>query len=178
MFGKKKQISISFLGGRICPWLHCLGRGVDGSLIPPVKIVNLNEWFIVGGPICLVGQGYNMPRKRGSKPISQNYPPGGDGGGVVEDIFVLLLYSMEKVQRVRCKILEEQCFQCEHPEGTLWPANIQRAVKYPGIGIPISAIEKWRNVATGAFCIVTDGSAGGLNRGKRMRGGGTITPPY
>ena len=60
-----------------------------------------------------------MPRKRGSKPISQNYPPGGDGGGVVEDIFVLLLYSMEKVQRVRCKILEEQCFQCEHPEGSL-----------------------------------------------------------
>ena len=44
---------------------------------------------------------------------------GGDGGGVVEDIFVVLLYSMEKVQRVRCKILEEQCFQCEHPEGTL-----------------------------------------------------------
>ena len=126
----------------------------------------------MGGPICLVGQGYNIPRKRGSKPISQNYQPGGDGGGVVEDIFVLLLYSMEKVQRVRCKILEEQCFQCEHPEGTLWPANIQRAVKYPGIGIPISAIEKWRNVATGAFCIVTDGSADGLNRGKRMRAGG------
>ena len=26
-----------------------------------------------GGPICL-GQGYNMPRKRGSNAISQNYP--------------------------------------------------------------------------------------------------------
>ena len=80
----------------------------------------------MGGPICLVGQGYNIPRKRGSKPISQNYPPGGDGGGVVEDIFVLLLYSMEKVQRVRCKILEEQCFQCEHPEGTLADQKIFR----------------------------------------------------
>ena len=57
-----------------------------------------------------------MPRKRGSNAISQNYPRVG------EETFLLLpLFSssLGKVQRVGCKILGEQCFQCEHPEGTL-----------------------------------------------------------
>ena len=133
-------------------------RRFDGSLIPSQNCQL--EWMIYcRGPICL-GQGYNMPRKRGSNAISQNYPGvrrGGRGGWRRYKIFLLLpLFStsLGKVQRVGCKILGEHCFQCEHPEGTplslpRWPENIQRAIKYPGIGIPISAIEKWRNVATG-----------------------------
>ena len=42
-----------------------------------------------GGPICL-GQGYNMPRKRGSNAISQNYPGVRRGGEDVIRYFLVV----------------------------------------------------------------------------------------
>ena len=117
-----------------------------------------------GGPICL-GQGYNMPRKRGSNAISQKITLRWPIFLVfffyrvaVQDILVVatVLFILEESAKTgRCKILAEHCFQCEHPEGGYTSLSLRLTRKYSesdkisGIGIPISAIEKWRNVATG-----------------------------
>lgn len=129
-------------------FLHIAGTSrFDGSLIPSQNCQL--EWMIYcGGPICL-GQGYNMPRERGK-----------EGGTQFLKITLRrvcccrccsLHPSSGRVQRVWCKILgESSVFNVNiRRVHSRWPENIQRAVKYPGIGIPISAIEKWRNVATG-----------------------------
>ena len=95
-------------------------RRFDGSLIPSQNCQL--EWMIYcRGPICL-GQGYNMPRKRGSNAISQNYPGVRRGGRGVEDV---IRYSC----CCHCSLHPwEKCkeWDAKYWESTVFNVNIRR----------------------------------------------------
>ena len=124
-----------------------------------------------GRPICL-GPGYNMPA--GKEGAAQ---------------FLKITHRLETPHFLRriakgwALNIWRALFSMWTSGGyTRWPENIQRAIKYPEIGI--SRYPRLRNgemlQQQGAFCIVTNGLADGLNRGKRMKGGeeeGNDYPP-
>ena len=123
----------------------------------------MNDWLWATN-LSWAGLQY-ASRERGSSAISQNYPPLGNSS----------LFE-EKCKGVSVKYWKSTVFNVNirTPGGyTRWPENIQRAIKYPEIGI--SRYPRLRNgemlQQQGAFCIVTNGLADGLNRGKRMKGG-------
>ena len=122
----------------------------------------MNDWLWATN-LSWAGLQY-ASRERGSSAISQNYPPLGNSS----------LFEEKTSAKEWVLNIGRALFSMWTSGGyTRWPENIQRAIKYPEIGI--SRYPRLRNgemlQQQGAFCIVTNGLADGLNRGKRMKGG-------
>ena len=122
----------------------------------------MNDWLWATN-LSWAGLQY-ASRERGSSAISQNYPPLGKSS----------LFEEKTSAKEWVLNIGRALFSMWTSGGyTRWPENIQRAIKYPEIGI--SRYPRLRNgemlQQQGAFCIVTNGLADGLNRGKRMKGG-------
>ena len=122
----------------------------------------MNDWLWATN-LSWAGLQY-ASRERGSSAISQNYPPLGNSS----------LFEEKTSAKGWVLNIGRALFSMWTSGGyTRWPENIQRAIKYPEIGR--SRYPRLRNgemlQQQGAFCIVTNGLADGLNRGKRMKGG-------